>query len=125
MATPEYQLVRFKVDRNHFEVAVKPATLSLYRQKKLSMDETLYHNEIYRDFNKGDVVSNDELFIAFETSDKKKVLEKILLDGEYQLSTKERREMTEKKFKKKILKTLKYKQKHLPFLRTLLLTRMR
>mmetsp|Transcript_333 Transcript_333/g.1197 ORF Transcript_333/g.1197 Transcript_333/m.1197 type:complete len:258 (+) Transcript_333:2344-3117(+) len=108
MTTPDFQLVRYKLDKSVFEIAVHPATVPLYRQKKKSMDDTLFVNEIFRDFGKGDVVSQDELSIAFETTDKQKILEKILTDGEYQLSTKERRDFTEKKLKEIVQYLHKY-----------------
>lgn len=105
---PAHQLVRYKSDKTTFEVTVKPKTVPLFRKGKLGLDQTLLSTEIFRDVSTAETASDSELQSAFDTTNKTQVLQKILTDGDYQLSTEERKEMTEKKRKEIINYVHKY-----------------
>lgn len=104
----DYQLVKYSVGKKNYEIAVKPTKVPLYRKQKItSLDDVLLSFDVYRDFSKGEVCSTSDLS-EFELDSKEKVLKKILMDGDYQLSTQERRELTEKKKREIITYIHKY-----------------
>ena len=91
-----------KLKRNGiwFEVLVDPdKALEFKRGKKIPMEEMLAYPQIYHDVRKGDLVSEEELQKNFGTTNTRDVAEKIIEDGDMQLTTEQRREFTERKRK--------------------------
>lgn len=91
-----FQLVRYKGKIN-LEVACNPETVLLYRQGKLGLSKVQFSDEIWKSFSKGEAAQVSDLMNEFETEDKNEVFKIILEKGDYQMSTKERREFLEKK----------------------------
>jgi ribosome maturation protein SDO1 len=87
-------------DNEHFEVLVKPQKALDYRMGKIAgITEVLAAETIYADANKGTRASEENLRKAFGTTDSLKIAETILTKGTLQLTTEQRRKMTEDKRK--------------------------
>jgi ribosome maturation protein SDO1 len=85
-------------DNEHFEVLVKPQKALDYRMgKTASVSEVLVTETIFSDANKGTKVSEENLHKAFAITDPLKIAEMILKKGTLQLTTDQRRKMTEDK----------------------------
>lgn len=96
----KYTVARMTKDNEHFEVLVKPQKALDYRMGKVSgITEVLAAETIYSDANKGTRASEENLRKAFGTTDSLKIAEAILTKGTLQLTTEQRRKMTEDKRK--------------------------
>jgi ribosome maturation protein SDO1 len=81
-----------------FEILVDPdLALDFKKGKPMSIENILAVNEIFRDSRKGERVSSKDLEKAFGTSDVFKVAEKIIKEGEVQMTTEQRRKLIEEK----------------------------
>eukprot|EP01080_Neovahlkampfia_damariscottae_P001491 gene1491-12108_t len=98
----DFQVVKYKKNKCNFEVLVKPQTVLKYKNGKLQVDDVIYSETVFTNAQKGDKAKIEDLKIEFgEKSEKEYVIE-IINEGEYQLSTQERKELQEKK-KKEIM----------------------
>jgi ribosome maturation protein SDO1 len=96
----KYTVARMTKDNEHFEILVKPQKALDYRMGKISgITETLAAETIFADANKGTRASEENLRKAFGTVDSLKIAETILTKGTLQLTTEQRRKMTEDKRK--------------------------
>ncbi len=96
----KYTVARMTKDNEHFEILVKPQKALDYRMGKISgMTEILAAETIFADANKGTRASEENLRKAFGTVDSLKIAETILTKGTLQLTTEQRRKMTEDKRK--------------------------
>lgn len=96
----KYTVARMTKDNEHFEVLVKPQKALDYRMgKTMGMTEVLATETIFSDANKGTKASEENLRKAFGTTDALKIAEAILTQGTLQLTTEQRRKMTEDKRK--------------------------
>jgi ribosome maturation protein SDO1 len=94
----KYTVARMTKDNEHFEVLVKPQKALDYRMGKIAgITEVLATETIFSDANKGTKVSEENIRKAFGTTDTLKVAEMILKKGTLQLTTEQRRKMTEDK----------------------------
>jgi ribosome maturation protein SDO1 len=98
----KYQYVRFKSNKNQFEVLCNPGTVLKYRDGQLGIDKVLFAENVYKNFQTGDKAKESDLVEAFGTANEMECIQKILDQGEYSLSTKERQELVEKKRKEMI-----------------------
>jgi ribosome maturation protein Sdo1 len=57
----DYQVVRYKKNKCNFEVLVKPLTVLKYKEGKLKIDEVIYSETIFSNFQKGDKAKLEEL----------------------------------------------------------------
>jgi len=81
-----------------FEILVDPYKAAEFRKNKTGdLDEILAVKNIYRDARKGDLISTEEVLKAFGTSDINTVINKMLIEGEIQLTTEQRRKMVNEK----------------------------
>lgn len=87
----DFQLVKYKRKKHHFEVLVKPGVMEEYRKGNLSIDKVLYSDIIYKNFHKSDQADSESLLAAFESDNIKKCCAIILAKGEYHLTTEQRR----------------------------------
>ena len=85
-------VVKYKVGKDTFEIICKSETVMRYRNGKLSRDKVLVSDVIYQDANKGNRAKASDLSKIFGTTDQSQIVEKILIEGEYKLTTKENRE---------------------------------
>jgi len=100
LMSDKYTVARMTKDDEHFEILVKPQKALDYRMGKTSaMSEVLAGETIFSDANKGTKASEENLLKIFGTTDALKIAETILTKGTLQLTTEQRRKMTEDKEK--------------------------
>ncbi|MEM7821414.1 MAG: ribosome assembly factor SBDS [Candidatus Aenigmatarchaeota archaeon] len=81
-----------------FEVLVDPyKALGLKKGEKVLIEDVLAYPAIYRDVRSTETIPESELQNVFGTTDVLKVAEKIIKEGEIQLTTEQRREMIKTK----------------------------
>ncbi|MEM5766331.1 MAG: ribosome assembly factor SBDS [Candidatus Aenigmatarchaeota archaeon] len=91
-------IARLQRSGQRFEILVDPEkALEVKKGIKVSMDDLLAYPVIYKDSKKGEAVSEQDLQKVFGTTDIMKIAEKIIKEGEIQLTTEQRRKMTEQK----------------------------
>jgi ribosome maturation protein SDO1 len=91
-----------RLSRNHvsFEILVDPdKSLEMRRGAKLSIQDVLAVQEIFKDAHKGERASAQDLEDCFKTKDIFAVAESIVMHGEIQLTTEQKHRMTEEKRK--------------------------
>jgi ribosome maturation protein SDO1 len=94
----KYTIARLTKGNEHFEILVKPDKALDYRIGKTSgITEVLAAEIIFSDANKGTRVSEEQMNKSFETIDPLKIADEILKKGTLQLTTEQRRKMTEDK----------------------------
>lgn len=95
-----YTIARLSREGETFEILVKPEQAFSYRLGKLmSMSQVLVSDTIFSDANKGLKPSEDLIQKAFGTTDPAKIASIILKKGSLQLTTEQRRQLTEDKRK--------------------------
>jgi ribosome maturation protein SDO1 len=100
MSQQRFTIARLTHEGEHFEILVKPDQALDYRLGKInSLSEVLASETIFTDANKGTKPSEDKLKKAFGTTETLKIAETILRKGMLQLTTDQRRRMTEEKRK--------------------------
>jgi ribosome maturation protein SDO1 len=96
MSQQRYTIARLTHEGEHFEILVKPdPALSFRLGKGTTLAEALVSDLIYSDANKGTRPSEEKLRKAFGTTDQLKIAETILRRGMLQLTTEQRKQMTE------------------------------
>jgi ribosome maturation protein SDO1 len=96
MSQQRYTIARLTHEGEHFEILVKPdPALSFRLGKGTTLAEALVSDLIYSDANKGTRPSEEKLRKAFSTTDNLKIAETILRRGMLQLTTEQRKQMTE------------------------------
>ncbi len=91
-----------RINRNgkDFEILVDPdLALDFKKGKEVGMERLLAVHEVFRDSKKGDRASSADLKAAFGTNSMLKAAEEIMKHGDVQLTTEQRRKMTEEKRK--------------------------
>jgi ribosome maturation protein SDO1 len=96
----KYTTARITINGERFEILVKPdPALDFKLGKQISLSQILAIDEIYSDAGKGTRASIEKLKQCFGTIDTVKIAEKILKEGELQLTTEQRRKLVEEKRK--------------------------
>lgn len=91
---------RMKKSGIWFEVLVDPVkALELKKGKQINLDEILAYPGIYHDVRRGDAIPKNELQTNFGTTDIYRIAKKIILEGELQFTTEQRRKFVEGKTK--------------------------
>jgi ribosome maturation protein SDO1 len=98
----DFQVVKFKDKKITFELLVKPNTVLQFRSGKIGLDNTLFSDDIFTNYSKGEKAKANDLQGTFGTDNLKECAKVILEKGEYNLSTAERKEKVDKK-KKEII----------------------
>lgn len=89
---------RLKLKGKKFEILVDPVkALDFKRGKNVSLDEILAYPGVYHDVRRGESIPSDELQESFGTTDVYEISKKILMDGELQITTEQRRKFVEEK----------------------------
>jgi hypothetical protein len=57
----DYQVVRYKKNKCNFEILVKPLTVLKYKEGKIKMEDVIYSDTIFSNFQKGDKAKLEEL----------------------------------------------------------------
>lgn len=100
MSKKEYVIARLNVKGKRFEILVDPDKAFLFKEgKKVPLQDVIIGEFIYKDARKGLKASPEELEQTFGTTDIIKVAEKILKEGELQLTADQRRQILEAKKK--------------------------
>lgn len=94
----DYTLVRYTHGALKFEIMVKPDPALEYRTgKKIAPSAVLVSDEVYTDSGRGTRASDENLLKAFGTADAAEAASIILQKGTLNLTTEQRRRMTEAK----------------------------
>ena len=111
-------VVRYSYAGEKFEILVKPDPALEYKLgKRKDISPILVSDEIYSDSSKGTRASTEKLLKAFKTEDTTLIAERILQKGDLNLTTDQRRKMTQEKRKQivqYIAKTFVDPKSHLP-----------
>jgi ribosome maturation protein SDO1 len=96
----EYVIARFEKAGEKFEVIVKPEAVQRLRDgKSVDLMAELAIDQVFRDAHKGSKASEEKMVEFFGTTDALSVAKQIILHGEIQLTTEQRRQMLEAKRK--------------------------
>lgn len=96
----EYVIARYEKFGEKFEVLVRPEAVPAIREGKVeNLAEQLAIDSVFRDAHKGSHAPADKMEQILGTSDPLKAAEVIIKTGEIQLTTDQRRQMTEEKRK--------------------------
>ena len=94
----DYVVAWITIRGKRFEILVRPEPAFKYKEgEKVSMDDILWTDTVYRDSRKGLKASPEEVKKAFGTDDIRKIAERILREGEIQLTEEQRRKLIEAK----------------------------
>ncbi len=95
-----YTVARITHEGEHFEVLVKPQlAFSLRRGQTIPISKILVAETIFTNANKGQKTSEEKLLKAFGTTNPLEIAGIILKKGTLQLTTEQRRQLTEEKRK--------------------------
>lgn len=100
MSKKEYVVARLNVKGKKFEILVDPEKAYVFREgKNMPLRDIVISEYIYKDVKKGLKASPEELEQVFGTTDIDRIAEKILREGELQLTTEQRKQLLESKRK--------------------------
>ncbi len=96
-------IARLKFHGKTFEVFVDPdAALAFKKGDQVKIENILAVEDVFSDAKNGDRPAEQDVLNAFGTRDVAKIAEKIILEGELQLTTEQRRKIQEDKKKQVI-----------------------
>lgn len=91
-------IARLVIGGNHFEVLVYPAAVQAVKDgKDIDLHDKLAQDQVYKDAKKGDKISEEFLQKQFHTADVYAIAKEIILKGEVQVTTDQRRALVEAK----------------------------
>src|SRR5213080_1642360 len=94
----KFTTARLSKGQDHFEILVKPQPALDYKLgKPIPLSQVLMIEEVYSDSGKGTRASEEKLRKHFGTIDPVKVAEEIMKSGELQLTTDQRRQLSDEK----------------------------
>jgi ribosome maturation protein SDO1 len=103
VALDESIIARLKIHGKTFEVFVDPdAALALKKGDQMNIENILAVEDVFSDARNGDRPAEQDVLKAFGTRDVIKIAEKVILEGELQLTTEQRRKIQEDKKKQVI-----------------------
>ncbi len=106
MSKKEYVVARLEIKGKRFEVLVDPYKAYRFKEgEKISIEEVVVGDYIYKDAKKGLKASPNELKEVFGTDDIYKIAVEIIKNGELQLTAEQRRQLLELK-RKQIVYTI-------------------
>ncbi len=98
VALDEAIIARLKTHGKTFEVFVEPeGALALKRGEAVKLENILAVEDVFTDAKNGDRPAEQDVLNAFGTTDALKAAEKIIREGELQLTTEQRKKMLEEK----------------------------
>jgi ribosome maturation protein SDO1 len=92
-------IVRLTKNKKQFEILTHHGAVDKWRDGKLGWAKVTVSDDVYKNVNKGDRYTNKDLEESFGTSIQEECLRIIARDGEIQLTTQDRKEKTEEKYK--------------------------
>ncbi|OGS61120.1 MAG: rRNA metabolism protein [Euryarchaeota archaeon RBG_19FT_COMBO_69_17] len=94
----EYVIARIEKSGERFEVIVKPDAVQALRDgKEVDLLRELAIDQVFRDAHKGSKASEEKMAEFFGTTEPLAVAKQVILKGEIQLTTEQRRQMLEAK----------------------------
>jgi len=94
----DYVIAWINIGGKRFEILVRPDPAFKFKEgEKVDIEDILWSDTVYRDTRKGLKASPEEVKKAFGTLDVKRIAEKILRDGDIQLTEEQRRKIIEAK----------------------------
>jgi len=90
--------VKYEKNGKHFEILVNEKVFD-YLEGKVSIKEVLIIEEVFRDVNKGERASEEDLMSVFGTDNIEKIAEEMIKKGYIQIPTEIRRKWVEEKRK--------------------------
>ncbi len=94
----EAVVVRFKSHGSTFEVLVEPdLALSLRHGEEIPLQDILAVEDVFEDAGRGERPSEESIQKAFGTTNVEEIARKIILEGEFHLTTEQRRRLQEEK----------------------------
>lgn len=98
MSIEKAVVARLTHAQQKFEILVDPNKAMDFKSGKMvAMDQILAYPVIYKDVNAAETAATGDLQKVFGTTDVPQIAAKILKEGEIQITTEQKREMTEKK----------------------------
>jgi len=98
VALDESIIARLKTHGKTFEIFVDPDNaLAFKRGDQVKIENLLAVEDVFSDAKSGDRPAEQDVLNAFGTTDAIKIAEKIILEGELQLTTEQRKKMQEEK----------------------------
>jgi len=96
----KFTTVRFTANGDRFEILVHPDNaLSFKLGRNVDVSQVIAIDEVYSDSSKGQRINSEKLEKHFKTADHSEAAKWVLKKGELQLTTEQRRKMTEDKRK--------------------------
>lgn len=93
-------IARLEIESENFEILIEPESAQKFKDgEDISVLESLVIDTIFKDSKKGEKASEEKMNKIFGTNDISEVAKRILLDGTIQLTTEQRRQITENKRK--------------------------
>ena len=99
---------RLKKQGHNFEILVDLEKAMDFKKGKAELSEALVSEDIFKDIKKGEHASEHDLKNIFGTEEKLAVAEKIIKDGEIQLTTEYKSKLREEKKKQVVFLISKY-----------------
>lgn len=97
-------IARFEHSGEKFEILVDPdLAMDFKHGKAVDLDDLLAIDSVFKDAHKGEVKSEDSLKKVFGTTNAVEISKRIILEGEVQLTTQQRRDIAERKRKEIIV----------------------
>ena len=94
----EYVIAWINIRGKRFEILVRPEPAFKYKEgEKVDIEDIIWSDIVYRDSRKGLKASPEEVKKAFGTNDIRVVAERILKEGQIQLTEEQRRKLIEAK----------------------------
>ncbi len=101
-------IARFESHGHRFEILIDPALVDIIKAgKDVDVIEYMVSDTIFKDANKGDRASEEVLKEVFETDNLQEIVKHIILKGQVQLTTEQRRKMLEDKKRQIIMEISK------------------
>ncbi len=98
VALDESIIARLKTHGKTFEVFVEPdGALAFKRGDQVKVENILAVEDVFSDAKNGDRPAEQDVINAFGTTDAIKIAEKIILEGELQLTTEQKKKIQEEK----------------------------
>lgn len=93
-------IARLEIESENFEILIEPESAQKFKDgEDISVLESLVIDTIFKDSKKGEKASEEKMNKIFGTNDISAIAKRILLEGTIQLTTEQRRQITENKRK--------------------------
>src|SRR3989338_4739065 len=96
--TEDAVIARFEHSGEKFEILVDPhLAMDLKHGKEVDFEDLMLIDTIFKDAGKGEEKAEESLKRVFVTTDVRQIAKRIIAEGTIQLTTQQRKEITERK----------------------------